>query len=60
MRNFKLKVEDPPHRRHTVFTGAAVLAEIMRDSAEFWVTKAEFEEDPHRAAQRCGNHSSAR
>lgn len=57
MRNLKLRLEDPPIRKHTVFTGAAVLADIMKDSELFWVTKAEFAEDPHRAAQRCGNHS---
>lgn len=57
MKNLKLRIQDPPIRQHAVFTGAAVLADIMRDSDLFWVTKAEFEEDPHRAAQRCGNHS---
>jgi len=50
----KLRVDDPPRRKHTVFIGAAVLADIMKDQREFWVSKAEWEEDPRRAAMKCG------
>ena len=42
----------PPARQ--VFTGAAVLAEVMRDQPEFWVSRAEWGEDPHRALAKCG------
>jgi len=41
---FKIKVEDPPTRKHLVFIGGAVLAEIYKDREEFWITKKEIEE----------------
>lgn len=41
---FKVRVEDPPRRRHSVFIGGAVLANIMANNAHMWVTKAEWEE----------------
>lgn len=41
---FKIKVEDPPTRKHLVFIGGAVLAEIYKDRKEFWITKEEIEE----------------
>lgn len=28
--NFRLRIEDPPRRKHMVFLGAAVLADIMK------------------------------
>ena len=33
----KLRIEDPPRRKHMVFLGGAVLADIMADKSEFWV-----------------------
>lgn len=33
---FKLKIEDPPTRKHMVFLGGAVLADIMSERSEFW------------------------
>jgi len=41
---FKIKVEDPPTRKHLVFIGGAVLAEIYKDRPEFWITKQEIDE----------------
>jgi len=38
-------IEDPPRRKHLVFLGGSVLADIMRERAEFWMTKAEYEEN---------------
>eukprot|EP00191_Tetraselmis_sp_GSL018_P016235 CAMPEP_0177585728 /NCGR_PEP_ID=MMETSP0419_2-20121207/4664_1 /TAXON_ID=582737 /ORGANISM="Tetraselmis sp., Strain GSL018" /LENGTH=337 /DNA_ID=CAMNT_0019075513 /DNA_START=223 /DNA_END=1236 /DNA_ORIENTATION=+ len=52
-RRSKLRVEDPPQRRHMAFLGAAVLADIMQTSREFWVTRADYEEDPRRALLKC-------
>ncbi|PSC73391.1 actin related 2 [Micractinium conductrix] len=49
LRKLKLRVEDPPRRRSAVFQGAAVLADMMRDQREFWISKAEWQEDPQRA-----------
>ena len=37
-----------------VFLGGAVLADIMKDKPSFWVSKEEYEEDPHRALTKCG------
>jgi len=44
LKKFKLRIEDPPRRKHMVFLGGAVLAEIMKDRPEFWVLKSEYDE----------------
>lgn len=41
---FKIRIEDPPRRKHMVFLGGAVLADIMKDKESFWMTKQEYEE----------------
>ena len=41
---FKIKIEDPPRRKEMVFLGGAVLADLMKDKAGFWLTKAKYEE----------------
>jgi len=41
---FKLRIEDPPRRKHMVFLGGSVLADIMKDRPEFWISKAEWSE----------------
>ena len=41
---FKLRIEDPPRRKHMVYLGGSVLADIMKDRQEFWVHKSEWEE----------------
>lgn len=53
-RNFKIRIEDPPRRKHMVFLGGAVLANIMRDKEHFWVTKAEWDEMGPRALDKLG------
>jgi actin-related protein 2 len=40
----KLNIEDPPRRKHMVFLGGSVLANIMRDQADFWVSRKEWKE----------------
>ena len=56
MRRLKLKVEDPPRRKHMVFLGAAVLADIMKEKPEFWVSRAEWQEEGVRVLHRkCGS-----
>eukprot|EP00163_Fabomonas_tropica_P005561 TRINITY_DN1511_c0_g1_i2.p1 TRINITY_DN1511_c0_g1~~TRINITY_DN1511_c0_g1_i2.p1 ORF type:complete len:393 (+),score=130.04 TRINITY_DN1511_c0_g1_i2:548-1726(+) len=50
---FKLRIEDPPRRKHMVFLGGAVLAEIMKDKEQFWMTKAEYEEDGLKVLRKC-------
>jgi len=41
---FKLRIEDPPRRKHMVFLGGSVLADIMKDRPEFWISKQEWSE----------------
>jgi len=42
MGRFQCKIEDPPRRKHMVFLGGAVLAEIMKERNNFWVSKEEY------------------
>jgi len=41
---FKLRIEDPPRRKHMVFLGGSVLADIMKDKPEFWYSRKEWQE----------------
>ncbi|XP_013383369.1 actin-related protein 2 [Lingula anatina] len=41
---FKIRIEDPPRRKHMVFLGGAVLASIMKDKDSFWMTREEYQE----------------
>ena len=54
MKKLKLNIEDPPRRKHMVFLGGAVLADIMKDRDEFWITKKEWEEMGPAALKKCG------
>jgi len=44
LKKFKLRIEDPPRRKHMVFLGGSVLADIMKDRGEFWMSKAEYDD----------------
>jgi actin-related protein 2 len=50
---FKLRIEDPPRRKHMVYLGGAVLADIMKDKDAFWMSKAEYEEQGLRVLSKC-------
>jgi actin-related protein 2 len=52
MKGFKLKIEDPPRRKHMVFLGGAVLADIMKDKEEFWVKKKDYDEQGVRILEK--------
>lgn len=39
---FKIRIEDPPRRKHMVFLGGAVLADIMKNRPEFWISREEW------------------
>lgn len=41
---FKVRIEDPPRRKHMVFLGGAVLADIIKDKEETWISKREYDE----------------
>lgn len=51
---FKVRIEDPPRRRHMVFLGGAVLANIMADKENMWITKREWEEQGPRVIEKLG------
>lgn len=50
---FKLRIEDPPRRKHMVYLGGSVLANIMKDKEPFWMTKAEYEEQGLKVLRKC-------
>ena len=51
---FKIRIEDPPRRKHMVFLGGAVLADIMKGREEFWVSREEWYEQGVRALDKLG------
>lgn len=53
---FKCRIEDPPRRKHMVFLGGAVLAEIMKDKDHFWINQQEYKEQgPDQVLKKCFN-----
>jgi len=50
---FKLRIEDPPRRKHMVFLGGAVLAEIMKDKDHFWMNIREYKEQGVGCLKKC-------
>jgi len=50
---FQCRIEDPPRRKHMVFLGGAVLAEIMKEKPAFWMNKAEYEEMGDNVLRKC-------
>jgi len=51
---FKIRIEDPPRRKHLVFDGGSVLADIMKNNDSFWMTKAEYDEQGLRVLEKIG------
>lgn len=51
---FKIRIEDPPRRKHMVFLGGAVLADIMKNKEDFWMSRAEYEEKGLRVLEKLG------
>lgn len=50
----KLRIEDPPRRKHMVFLGGSVLADIMKDKEAFWMGRDEyFEKGIDKVLERC-------
>lgn len=54
---FKIRIEDPPRRKHMVFLGGAVLADIMRSRDAFWVSREEWYADGVRSLDKLGRNS---
>jgi len=53
LKKFKLRIEDPPRRKHMVFLGGAYLAEIMKNKDNFWITKKEYDEQGIGCLKKC-------
>ena len=51
---FKVRIEDPPRRRHMVFLGGAVLANIMAQNDSMWISKQEWEEQGPKILEKLG------
>lgn len=43
-KGIKIRVDDPPNRKHAVWIGGAVLADIMKANDAWWVSKEEWQE----------------
>jgi len=55
LNKFKIRIEDPPRRKHMVFLGGAVLADIMKDREAFWISREEWYEQGVRSLDRLGH-----
>lgn len=53
LKQFKCRIEDPPRRKHMVFLGGAVLADIMKDKDEFWMNNWEYKEQGANVLKKC-------
>lgn len=51
---FKIRIEDPPRRKHMVFLGGAVLADIMKDKDNLWMSREEYQEMGTRVLEKLG------
>ncbi|KAF8997876.1 Actin/actin-like protein [Cyathus striatus] len=52
LNKFKIRIEDPPRRKHAVFLGGAVLADIMKARSEFWISREEWFEEGVRSLDK--------
>ncbi len=55
---FKIRIEDPPRRKDMVFIGGAVLADVMKDRDDFWMSKAEYQEQGLNVLKKLGPQST--
>jgi len=55
---FKIRIEDPPRRKDMVFIGGAVLADVMKDRDDFWMSKAEYDEKGLAVLKKLGPQST--
>ncbi|KIY72038.1 Actin/actin-like protein [Cylindrobasidium torrendii FP15055 ss-10] len=58
LNKFKIRIEDPPRRKHMVFLGGAVLADIMKNRSEFWISREEWFEQGVRSLDKLGRGDS--
>ena len=55
---FKIRIEDPPRRKDMVFIGGAVLADVMKDRDDFWMSKADYQEKGLAVLNKLGPQST--
>jgi len=55
---FPIRVVDLPRRKHMVFAGGAVLADIMKDNDAWWVTRSQYMQPVPVAANKGGSQAS--
>ncbi|XP_054281701.1 actin-related protein 2-B isoform X2 [Macrosteles quadrilineatus] len=58
LNKLKIKIEDPPRRKDMVFIGGAVLAEVMKDKPNFWITSQDYQEMGKNVLNKLGPRSS--
>ncbi|GLJ30075.1 hypothetical protein SUGI_0594720 [Cryptomeria japonica] len=54
LKKLRLRIEDPPRRKYMVYSGGSVLAGIMKDEPQFWISRQEYEEEGLRCLRKCG------
>eukprot|EP00850_Spirogloea_muscicola_P011252 SM000069S20689 [mRNA] locus=s69:185200:189128:+ [translate_table: standard] len=54
MKKLRMKLEDPPGRKHMVYLGGAILADLMKDMPEAWISRTEYQEEGPRCLRKCG------
>ncbi|RVW45218.1 Actin-related protein 2 [Vitis vinifera] len=54
LKKLRLRIEDPPRRKHMVYLGGAVLAGIMKDAPEFWISRQDYLEEGTACLSKCG------
>ncbi|XP_073278780.1 actin-related protein 2 isoform X2 [Primulina huaijiensis] len=54
LKKLRLRIEDPPRRKHMVYLGGAVLAGIMKDAPEFWINRQDYLEEGVACLSKCG------
>ncbi|KAG8489695.1 hypothetical protein CXB51_017706 [Gossypium anomalum] len=54
LKKLRLRIEDPPRRKHMVYLGGAVLAGIMKDAPEFWISREDYLEEGVACLSKCG------
>lgn len=57
LKAFKCRIEDPPRRKHMVFLGGAVLADIMKNRDSFWISRQEWYDQGPSSLDRLGRHA---
>uniref|UniRef100_A0A1B6LKL0 Actin-related protein 2 n=1 Tax=Graphocephala atropunctata TaxID=36148 RepID=A0A1B6LKL0_9HEMI len=57
LNKLKIRIEDPPRRKDMVFIGGAVLAEVMKDKPNFWITNQEYQEEGKNVLNKLGPRS---